>query len=66
MTTTLGEGAGYWDTLDDVLERSRVTGARMHDARIAALCLYHRVDRLWTADRDFGRFSALRTENPLT
>jgi predicted nucleic acid-binding protein len=37
----------------------------VHDARIAALCLSHGVCELWSADRDFSRFPALRTRNPL-
>jgi predicted nucleic acid-binding protein len=37
----------------------------VHDARIAALCLQHGVRELWSADRDFNRFPALRTRNPL-
>ena len=35
------------------------------DARIAALCLRHGVKKLLSADRDFSRFPALVTENPL-
>jgi hypothetical protein len=42
-----------------------VTGPRVHDARIAAICLAHGVDELWTADRDFRRFPQPRTRNPL-
>lgn len=37
----------------------------IHDVRIAALCLTHGVIELWSAGRDFGRFPALRTRNPL-
>ena len=37
----------------------------VYDARIAAVCLAHGVEELWTADRDFGRFPSLRTRNPL-
>jgi uncharacterized protein len=37
----------------------------IHDARIAALCVLHGVSELWSADRDFGRFSQLRVRNPL-
>ena len=33
----LAETAGYWSVLTQVLERSKVTGPRIHDARIAAL-----------------------------
>jgi uncharacterized protein len=42
-----------------------VTGATVHDAKIAAICLSHGVTELWTADRDFGYFPELRTRNPL-
>ena len=41
-----------------------IAGPKVHDARIAALCLEHGVRELWTADRDFGRFPDLR-RNPL-
>jgi hypothetical protein len=37
----------------------------VHDGKIAALCLAHGVRELWTADRDFGRFPALASLNPL-
>jgi hypothetical protein len=37
----------------------------VHDARIAACCLRHGVTELWTADRDFSRYPALFTRNPL-
>ncbi len=49
----------------DIVERSGVTGTKVHDARIVALCLGQGVRELWTADRDFTRFPALRTRNPL-
>ncbi|MBK9001156.1 MAG: PIN domain-containing protein [Myxococcales bacterium] len=61
----LAETTGYWSTLDAVLRDGKVVGPRVHDARIAALCLEHAVSELWTADRDFSRFSKLRTRNPL-
>ena len=62
---TLGEGEGYLDILAGLLDISDVAGARVHDARVAALCLSHGIAELWTADRDFSRFPALRTRNPL-
>jgi hypothetical protein len=37
----------------------------VHDARVAAVCLLHCVDELWSADRDFSRFPDLRVRNPL-
>lgn len=61
----LGEDAGYWGHLRPLLERARITGPRVHDARVAGLCLLHGVTELWTADRDFHAFPALRVTNPL-
>ena len=61
----LAEGPGYSEHLAEVLRSSRALGARVHDARIAALCLYQGVRELWTADRDFSRFPALPVKNPL-
>ena len=61
----LAEDETYWTTLSELVRAARVTGSRVHDARIAALCLDHGVRELWTADRDFSRFPRLRTRNPL-
>ena len=61
----LGELDGYWSVLDELLRSARVVGPRVHDARIAALCLQHGVRELWTMDRDFSRFARLPTRNPL-
>jgi uncharacterized protein len=61
----LTETDGYWTALRRVLERSKATGATIHDARVATLCLHHGVRELWTADRDFSRFVDLVTRNPL-
>jgi uncharacterized protein len=61
----LAEAEGYWGVLHRLIERSRVNGPRVHDARIAALCIHHGVRELWSADRDFNRFADLRTRNPL-
>jgi uncharacterized protein len=61
----LSEPAGYWQVLTRLLAAGHVTGAKVHDARIAALCLSHGVSELWSADRDFTRFPELQTRNPL-
>ena len=61
----LRETEGYADVLRHALLGARVAGARVHDARVAALCLHHGVRELWTADRDFQRFPELVTRNPL-
>jgi toxin-antitoxin system PIN domain toxin len=61
----LSEPAGFWQVLARLLAVGQVTGAMVHDARIAALCLCHGVSELWSADRDFTRFPQLLTRNPL-
>jgi len=62
----LTESDLHWSTLRAVLEAGRIAGARVHDARVAALCRQHGVRELWSADRDFSRFAQLTTVNPLT
>lgn len=61
----LGEERGYWDVYERMAAASRVQGAKLHDARIAALVEFHRVGLLLTADRDFSRFPGIRIKNPL-
>jgi len=61
----LSETPQHWNDLKEVLTSSLVTGARVHDARIAALCRQHGVRELWSADRDFSRFPGLNVVNPL-
>lgn len=53
------------DILEGLVTRGKVSGALVHDARIAACCLSHGVRELWTVDRDFSRFPELRARNPL-
>ena len=61
----LAESQLHWPRLRALLQSGKVAGARVHDARIAALCLQHGVKELWSADRDFGRFPELAVSNPL-
>ena len=61
----LAEGEGYLGTLERIARPALLQGAVVHDARIAALCLYHGVRVLWSADRDFSRFPDLAVANPL-
>jgi len=61
----IAEGTGYLERFEPLIVAARIQGGAVHDARIAAICLYHGVTELWTSDRDFSRFPALRTRNPL-
>jgi hypothetical protein len=64
--SVLSEPAAYWHQLKSVLATGKVIASMVHDARIAALCSAHGVRELWSADRDFGRFSSLvAVKNPL-
>ena len=63
--SAIGESPGHLATLQGLCLRAGLAGGSVHDARIAAICLDHHVEELWTADRDFNRFPDLRVRNPL-
>lgn len=60
----LSETSAFTPLLADLARRPRVRGPVIHDARVAAICAAHGVDRLITRDRDFSLFPELVTENP--
>lgn len=60
----LSEPADHWSRLRALVTGSQIDGPKVHDARVAALCLGHGVTRLWTFDRDFTRFPSLATSPP--
>lgn len=62
----LSETADHGSILAGLLRVPVVGGPKLHDARIAAICLGHGVGALWSADRDFSWFPQLRVRNPLT
>lgn len=61
----LAESDLHWSPLRALAQAGQVTGPRIHDARVAALCIQHGVRELWSADRDFSRFGGLTVVNPL-
>ena len=63
--TLLTDSDSHWPKLRGLLTDGRVSGAQVHDARVAALCLQHGVRELWSADRDFSRFAGVTVVNPL-
>ncbi len=65
QVSLLGETRDHLALLDGLMVDDRIRGPKVHDARIAAICIGHGVDELWTADRDFSYFPALKTRNPL-
>lgn len=61
----LSESEGHWSRLRELLRAGKISGPKVHDARIAALCAQHGVHELWSADRDFSAFPDLAVTNPL-
>lgn len=61
----LAETPTHWPVLRALLTDGRIAGPQVHDARVAALCRQHGVRELWSADRDFGRFTGTAVVNPL-
>ena len=61
----IGETEGHFAVLERLLTSAAVLGPMVHDARIVAICICHGVDELYSADRDFSRFSEhLNVTNP--
>jgi len=61
----LSETPEHYATLRSLLKESKIVGPKVHDARIAAICIEHGAEVLLSADRDFSRFPSLRVINPL-
>ena len=61
----LAESPGYFEKLRALLIGARIKGPKIHDARVAALCLHHGVSELWSADRDLSAFPQIKVRNPL-
>ena len=61
----LHETSDHLDVLADLLIVGKAIGPRVHDGRVASICLASGVEELWTVDRDFSIFPQLKTRNPL-
>jgi uncharacterized protein len=61
----IGEDEGYWAAFAELVRSGEIRGAKVHDARIAAIALAHGVRELLSADRDFSRMAPLSVRNPL-
>lgn len=61
----IGEDEGYWAAFAELVRSGEIRGAKVHDARIAAVALAHGVRELLSADRDFSRMAPLSVRNPL-
>lgn len=61
---TVGEEEGFWDVYRAVTSDVTVRGNLVPDAHLVALMRQHGVTKLWTRDRDFRKFDAIRVEDP--
>jgi hypothetical protein len=61
----LGESSGYFETLKQKLLAGKLQGPKIHDARIASICINNGVNLLYSSDRDFNKIAGLRIQNPL-
>lgn len=61
----IGETGSFLEILSGFVQRPRVVGGVVHDARIAAICVANDVDTLLTRDRDFSLFPELQTRDPI-
>lgn len=59
----LTESRDTWPVFEELLLDGDIMGPKVHDVRIAAICLMHGVGSLLTADRDFAAFPSLRTRD---
>ena len=60
---TPGEGAGFLSVFQETVSAG-TRGKDVTDAHIAALMRQHGVGTIYTRDRDFRRFDAIRVEDP--
>ena len=60
----IGETNDFLEILERFVQRPRVMGGIVHDARVAAICIAHGVETLLTRDRDFSLFPELPTRDP--
>ena len=61
----LGNAPDHWAVLRRQLLAGAITGPKVHDGRIAAICVANGARELLSSDREFSRFPDLRVVNPL-
>ena len=54
----------HWTIFENLLVETKIVGAKIMDAHLATLAIEYGVT-LATTDRDFAKFSSLKTINPL-
>ena len=62
---TLGEQDRFWPTYRRVAAEADARGNLVPDAHVVALMVENGIRTVWTHDRDYRRFSAIETQDPL-
>ncbi len=65
MCRVIGEEDGFWEVYRRVTDEVPTRGNLVPDAHLAAVLIQHGVVQLFTHDRDFRKFPALRVIDPL-
>ncbi len=55
-------GDRFWPLLQEAVEEGQVTGNRIFDAQLVAVCREHGVGSILSEDRDFRRFPSITLE----
>lgn len=59
-----GEGADFWGSFRRVAADTKPRGNLVSDAHLVALMHEYGVTTIWSHDRDFRKFSGIRTKDP--
>lgn len=62
----VGEGDDFWQVYGAVTAGAVVRGNLVSDAHLVALMRENGVGTLWSHDRDFRKFEAVRVQDPFT
>ncbi len=65
MCRVIGEEDGFWNVYRRMTDEVPTRGNLVPDAHLASVLVQHGVVRLYTHDRDFRKFPALRVIDPL-
>ncbi|MDH5719702.1 MAG: PIN domain-containing protein [Spirochaetia bacterium] len=60
----ISEREKFLKIFQDIIVESKISGPKIHDARIAAISIEHGVSCLYSLDRDFSRIKKIKTVNP--
>jgi uncharacterized protein len=63
---TAGEGDGFWEVFRTITADLQPRGNLVPDAHLVGLMREHGVSTIWSHDRDFRKFRAIRVRDPFS